>query len=33
MVDDNLNIIFTEGLGGLLNDACELDRINGNNEK
>ena len=31
MVDDNLNMILTEGLGGLLNNDCELDSIEGNN--
>ena len=33
VLDDNLNMILTEGSGYLLNDACELDRIEGNNSK
>ena len=33
MVNDNLNIIVTEGEGGLLNGVFKLDRIEVNNEK
>ena len=33
MVDDDLNMILTDGAGNLLNDACELDRIEGNDLK
>ena len=33
MVNDNLNIIVTEGEGGLLNGDFKLDRIEVNNEK
>ena len=31
VVDDNLNFIFIEVGGGLLNGACEIDSIEGNN--
>ena len=31
VVDDNLNIILTEGSGHLLDYAFQLDRIEGNN--
>ena len=30
MVGDNFNMIVTEGVEDLLHDACELDRIEGN---
>ena len=33
MVDDNLNNTVTGRVGGLLNDACELDRIEGDISK
>ena len=33
MVNANLNIIVTEGEGGLLNGVFKLDRIEVNNEK
>ena len=32
-MDDNLNVIVTEGAGDTVNDACDLDRIEGNNLK
>ena len=32
-VNDNLDIIMTEGAGFSLNYACELDRIEGGNIK
>ena len=31
--NDNLNIIFTEGAGNLLNASCELEITEGNNKK
>ena len=31
VLGDNLNMIVTEGVGGLLNDSHELDRSVGNN--
>ena len=33
MVGDNFNMIVTEGVEDLLHDACELDRIEGNQKK
>ena len=33
MLDDNLNMIVTEGVGGLLNYSYELDIIQGGNSK
>ena len=30
VVDDSFNFILTQGSGGLLNDACDLYRIEGN---
>ena len=31
MMDDNFNMILTEGSEYMLNDVCELDRINRDN--
>ena len=33
VVDDNLNIIVSVGLGGFVNKTCELDSIGSNNEE
>ena len=32
-MNDNLNMILTDASGYLINDACELDRNEGNNKK